>query len=213
MPIPPAAFDADGPVNRADRILDAAELCFVRAGFHRTTMQDVAAEAGMSAGNLYRYFPSKDALVAGLAERDRTAMAQDFDVLASADDVMAALRALGHKHFHEEPRAKAILVLQIWAEATRDATFAEVAGAFESEAVGRMTAVFAQARAAGRIDPSLDPHDVAVLVSTLANGLFVRRAIVPDFDASREVDNVLAVIGALLSGRCALKDCTPEPVP
>ena len=93
MPIPPAAFEADGSVNRADRILDAAERCFVRAGFHRTTMQDVAAEAGMSAGNLYRYFASKDALVAGLAERDRTAMAKDFDILASADDVMAALRA------------------------------------------------------------------------------------------------------------------------
>jgi TetR/AcrR family transcriptional regulator, repressor for uid operon len=47
-------------VDRRTRILDAAETCFVRSGFHRTTMQDVAAEAGMSAGNLYRYFPSKE---------------------------------------------------------------------------------------------------------------------------------------------------------
>ena len=58
-------------VDRRTHILDAAERSFVRAGFHRTTMQDVAAEAGMSPGNLYRYFPSKDALVAGLCERDR----------------------------------------------------------------------------------------------------------------------------------------------
>ena len=40
-------------------------------GFHRTTMQDVAREAGMSAGNLYRYFASKEALVSGMIERDR----------------------------------------------------------------------------------------------------------------------------------------------
>jgi TetR/AcrR family transcriptional regulator, repressor for uid operon len=39
----------DTPViDRHSRILDAAERCFVRSGFHRTTMQDVAAEAGMS---------------------------------------------------------------------------------------------------------------------------------------------------------------------
>ena len=46
------------------------------AGFHRTTMQDVAAEAGMSPGNLYRYFPSKEAMVIGLAERDRARVAR-----------------------------------------------------------------------------------------------------------------------------------------
>ena len=48
------------------RILDAAERCFVRSGFHRTTMQDVAAEASMSPGNLYRYFASKDAIIIGI---------------------------------------------------------------------------------------------------------------------------------------------------
>ncbi len=214
MPIPPPALEADGTANRAARILDAAERCFVRQGFHRTTMQDVAAEAGMSAGNLYRYFPSKDAVVAGLAERDRAEMSRDFDVLASADDVVAALDALGHKHFSDEPREKAILVLQIWAEATRDPAFADVAGVFERDAVGRMTQVFAQAQARGTIDPALDARDVAVLVCTLANGLFVRRAIVPDFDSGREVRNVLAVIGALLSGRCAPQPVSaPEPVP
>ena len=65
-------------IDRRSRILDAAERCFVRSGFHRTTMQDVAAEAGMSPGNLYRYFPSKDAIVIGLTERDRSDVAKDF---------------------------------------------------------------------------------------------------------------------------------------
>ena len=36
----------------------------------------------MSPGNLYRYFPSKEALIAGIAERDRAEVAQEF---ASAD--------------------------------------------------------------------------------------------------------------------------------
>ncbi|KMO34447.1 TetR family transcriptional regulator, partial [Methylobacterium tarhaniae] len=48
----------DSTEERRTRILDAAEACFVRDGFHRATMHDVAAEASMSPGNLYRYFPS-----------------------------------------------------------------------------------------------------------------------------------------------------------
>ena len=58
LPSPP---EAEPVMDRRARILDAAERCFVRSGFHRTTMQDVAAEAGMSPGNLYRYFASKEA--------------------------------------------------------------------------------------------------------------------------------------------------------
>ena len=73
----------DGSQERRFRILDAAERCFVRSGFHRTTMQDVAAEAGMSPGNIYRYFRSKDAMAVGLAERDRARVNADFAALVN----------------------------------------------------------------------------------------------------------------------------------
>jgi TetR/AcrR family transcriptional regulator, repressor for uid operon len=68
--------------DRRDEILAAAQRCFVRSGFHGASMQDICAEADMSPGNLYRYFPSKEALIAGIAERDRAEVAQEF---ASAD--------------------------------------------------------------------------------------------------------------------------------
>ena len=53
--------------DRRAEILAAAQRCFVRSGFHGASMQDICAEAGMSPGNLYRYFPSKEALIAGIA--------------------------------------------------------------------------------------------------------------------------------------------------
>ena len=56
---------------RRDHIAAAAERAFVRHGFHAATMQQVAEEAGMSAGNLYRYFPSKEALVEGICMLDQ----------------------------------------------------------------------------------------------------------------------------------------------
>jgi TetR/AcrR family transcriptional regulator, repressor for uid operon len=182
---------ASVPSERHARILDVAERCFVRAGFHRTTMQDVAAEAGMSPGNLYRYFPSKDAIAAGLAARDRARLAQDFSVLEQADDFRATFIKLVRKHFEEEPRERAVLCLEIWAEATRNPHFATITAEFDADVVERLTAVFERAKARGHVAASVDPRSAALLFSILADGLFVRRAVAPSFDAEREVSFLL----------------------
>ena len=167
------------PERRA-RILDAAERCFVRNGFHRTTMQDVAAEAGMSAGNLYRYFPSKEAIQAGLAERDREEIAADFASLAEADDFMTAFEALGRKHLVDDPREKAVLAVEIWSEATRNPGVAKMCGGMEDEIRGFMRGVFAQAQARGSIAHGIDPDWLVWLMMTVAAGLFKRRALEPE---------------------------------
>jgi TetR/AcrR family transcriptional repressor of uid operon len=197
-------LDDEAPFERRTRILDAAERCFVRAGFHRTTIQDIAAEARMSAGNLYRYFVSKDAMVAGLAERDRAQLAEDFTALLSMDDFAEGFARLGRKHLAERPRAKAILCLEIWAEATRNPVFATLTEDFERDVTGRMATLFQEAQAKQLIAPAVDPDALAVMVSTLADGLFVRRAILPGFCPEREVAAAMAVIEAAFQGRIQL---------
>ena len=52
----PKVSDAHRAARRR-QILDAARRRFVRNGFHATSMQDIFAEAGLSAGAVYRYFP------------------------------------------------------------------------------------------------------------------------------------------------------------
>ena len=47
---------------RRRQILDAAAACFARDGFHRTSMQDIVRESGISAGLVYRYFAGKEAV-------------------------------------------------------------------------------------------------------------------------------------------------------
>src|SRR5205823_14425365 len=44
------------------RILEAAEEQFRRVGYHRTSVADIAAQLGMSPANIYRFFPSRDAI-------------------------------------------------------------------------------------------------------------------------------------------------------
>ena len=61
------------PVSMDSRIRDAALVCIGRFGLAKTTVDDIAREAGCSRATLYRYFDGKPAIVqaALLAERDR----------------------------------------------------------------------------------------------------------------------------------------------
>jgi len=44
------------------RILEVAEEHFRRIGYHKTSVADIASELGMSPANVYRFFPSRDAI-------------------------------------------------------------------------------------------------------------------------------------------------------
>jgi TetR/AcrR family transcriptional regulator, repressor for uid operon len=197
------ALAEESTAERRRLILDAAERSFTRAGFHRTTMQDVAAEAGMSPGNLYRYFPSKDALVAGLCERDRAGLANEFaEVREAGGDFLAAFRELGRRHFDDSAfnQSKAKLCMEIWAEAARNPAIAALQTEFDRSFEEQLIAAFEAAKRAGAIHPDVDVRGVASVISKLGDGLFVRRALAVDFDAEREIAEVFAVIGALLKG-------------
>jgi AcrR family transcriptional regulator len=53
---------------RREQIIAAGLACFARAGYHATTMADVATQAGVSKGTPYLYFDSKEALFLALHE-------------------------------------------------------------------------------------------------------------------------------------------------
>ena len=55
---------------RSNEIVDAAAACFLRKGFHQSTMQDICAEAQLSPGAIYRYFASKDEIMRAVIERN-----------------------------------------------------------------------------------------------------------------------------------------------
>jgi len=57
------------PDDTRARIVDAAEALFRRLGFAKTAVADIAAELGMSPANVYRFFPSKNAIVEAICQR------------------------------------------------------------------------------------------------------------------------------------------------
>src|SRR5271155_2829450 len=69
---------------RREQILAAARRCFLRDGFHATSMQDLFTESGLSSGAVYSYFASKDDVITAIAEENmRDVMAMIHDVASS----------------------------------------------------------------------------------------------------------------------------------
>lgn len=75
-------------------ILDAAERCFARSGFHRATMNEICKEARVSPGAFYVYFASKEELIAGLCERECATFADMLAGTADAEDLVSAITGL-----------------------------------------------------------------------------------------------------------------------
>jgi TetR/AcrR family transcriptional regulator, repressor for uid operon len=106
---------------RQRQILEAAAACFGRRGFHQATMQDICAEAGLSPGSLYRYFRSKDALIAAFVEADRRAHIARIEAVRQAPDLFTALQALADQTLEtiNDPQ-KRPLIAEITAETQRN---------------------------------------------------------------------------------------------
>ena len=195
--------------DRRIRILEAAERAFARYGFHAATMQIVASEARMSAGNLYRYFGSKEALVSGLAERDQAAMADDFRRLSAADDPLSAMEPLLRKHLVEAPVACAQMALEIWAEAGRNPDVAAICRSIDADVRSRLLDVVeGPSRAAG-----LEPEFTMRVLLTVMAGLFKRRATETSFDGEAEVALALGIFEALFSGSVRPRVSSHRSVP
>ena len=86
---------------RQERILQAAVTCFARRGYHATTMEEIAAAAGIAKGAAYVYFPSKEALFLALYD--------SWDC-ALAEQIQAALAALPVAEHRSPRRMLAVLV-------------------------------------------------------------------------------------------------------
>src|SRR5260370_28597728 len=142
--------------DRRDEILAAAQRCFVRSGFHGASMQDICAEAGMSPGTLYRYFPSKEALVAGIAERDRAEVAQQFARADLSLGFFAVLEGMAHHHFAEKPTEQVLLCTEVMAEARRNPDIARISAAFDADVKKWLVEPFRAAAGRGDIPPAID---------------------------------------------------------
>jgi TetR/AcrR family transcriptional repressor of uid operon len=187
--------------DRRAEILDAAQRCFVRSGFHGASMHEICAEAGMSPGNLYRYFPSKEAIIAGISERDRAEVMQSFAIVDQSADFFGAFAALARHHFVGRPDEDVALCIEIMAESRRNPEVARLCQGFEADVKGRLVAMLREAAERGDISADIDFDAVVTMLMLIADGVWWRRAVDPAFNAEAVLPIFMDITRHMLSGR------------
>jgi AcrR family transcriptional regulator len=140
-------------------------------------MQEICARARISPGALYRYFESKDDIIAMLAEAERRANDELISYLTSKQDITRALRDALPDIVKEMTRPSvARLTLEIIAEAARNdamsGPFLEGENAFKSQLVSLLDA----GKAGGYVEETLDTAAFVHLFVNLLDSLSVSYA-------------------------------------
>jgi AcrR family transcriptional regulator len=182
---------------RRRQILDSAIACFARDGFHRTSMQHIIAEARLSPGAIYRYFPSKEDIIEAIADERH---AQESALLAhalDARDIREALHRVTHAYFAwlkdpAEQRRRRVTV-QVWAEALRNKRIAAIVQRGTAQRHPAV-ALFRAAQQRGVLDPRIDADALSRLMLAVIQGFILQQAWEPDLD----IDSYVAVLDVLI---------------
>ena len=170
---------------RTEEILGAAMKTFARKGVVDTTMQEIAAEAGLSAGAIYRYYPSKEHLLrAVFADCTQQNQATFEQAVAGTDSACEAIGDIGRaawaKLKSEGSQEELILSLETTLAAVRQP---EELGAERREMLNALIEMLErliqQAQAAGEIDAGVDGKALAttLLACHLGSGLLLLQSL------------------------------------
>ena len=164
----------DIATQRAGEILDRVKTVFAAKGFDGASMQDLAQAAQMSAGNFYRYFPSKNAIITALVERDLKEIEADFQAVHEASDPMAMFIAKLRERLETLDVCEAALWTEMQAASFRVSEIANLKRSMEDTV--RRNVVETLGRLHGR-DPSFetDFHARADLLMVMMHGFAQHR--------------------------------------
>ncbi len=108
--------------KRKTEILEAAARCFVAKGFHQASMRAICAEAGLSAGAVYNYFSSKDAIIEGMIAWEFEEIQELAAYLSSESNALTAVVESVRSIVKETTVNDAQLYTELVAEAGRNET-------------------------------------------------------------------------------------------
>jgi TetR/AcrR family transcriptional repressor of uid operon len=182
----PKLADATRSARRG-QIIGAALACFARTGYHATTMADVAAQAGVSKGTPYLYFPSKEALFIALHEEWDCALADRVDAAVQAlaeparrspRRVLRTVAAAVGAHVVERPETCRVL-MEARTLAAYYPAIATAVEASDARTHHRLQELFRAGVAAGEWPGDTDPALQARLFTAGLDGLMAQWHLAP----------------------------------
>lgn len=169
---------------------------FLVRGFHRTSMADIAREAGVSMGLLYRYFENKEAIIAAVAALDRRDHLEQLRGMETATDVVQALTDLIAEAVRRSADSRYVsLLAEITAESCRNPSIAALLREDHILTRDALAEALAALQTAGRIRSEQDPQALAVWILTVLDGLSLTKTLMPDTDLTAILRSLMDVLG------------------
>ena len=183
--------------ERREQILAAARRCFLRDGFHGTSMQDLFAESGLSAGAVYGYFASKDDVIVAIAEENLQDVVEMIHTVAARQPdqsigttLAGLLEVVRVKHLEDGLGGLAVLV---WAEALRNESLRERFTALLTQLRTDLTKAVRVHQRAGDITSEVRADAIAALLIGAVPGYIVQLALLGPQAVSRVPDAARAL--------------------
>jgi AcrR family transcriptional regulator len=174
--------------ERRTQIIAAARTCFARAGFHRTTLQNVFAEAKLSAGCVYSYFASKEDLVLAIAEERHQDERQALAEGSGTQDAIEGLRLIAQRfaadYLEQEGRERRLIALQTWAESMLNPSIRKSVIAGLEEPKRQIAALIRRGQTQGSLSRNLDPEATASAMIAMFHGFILQTLWEPGFDTA-----------------------------
>ncbi|WP_306368812.1 TetR/AcrR family transcriptional regulator [Nocardiopsis sp. CC223A] len=187
--------------ERREHILSSAATCFAREGFHRTSMRDVIAEAGLSPGAVYHYFRGKHDIIVAISLDAVTAVGgavrSSVGRGRSLPELVAGLPAAIEALDRADDRAR--LAVQAWGEALRDPALGAALREGVEDVLNALRERVDLARSAGEVSEDVDPHAVARVALGIVQGFILQRAWDPEVTAADYGRGASALVGGLLA--------------
>ncbi len=184
---------------RRSAILEAARRAFTRKGTQTTTMIEIAGEAGLTPGAIYRYFPNKERLIAACFDANAEDLIGNWQGGAlGADPIAAAIeftRNAVESLDGASSRPDTILHLEYVVELARNNDIAGLAAlqAENDRIIGDVEARLSAAQAAGGLPREIDTAAFARALFAFYWGLRIGRVIDRGSDARAQLEQVLVV--------------------
>ena len=193
-------IDPERAANRRRQVLDAAATCFRRSGFHGASMSEISKAAGMSAGHIYNYFDSKEAIIMAFVDLESEHVAAQLRELSSKEDPLQSIIDEAPRHIDENLDPKFFqLPMEMCAEAARNPKIAEAMRASDVAAMAEFRPIIKRERERRGlpVDDALLDGRINTMVS-LFHGLPIRALHRPNMDRDSLVEGYRVAMKALL---------------
>ncbi|MFF5447272.1 TetR/AcrR family transcriptional regulator [Streptomyces sp. NPDC012888] len=187
---------------RRRHILNAATSLFAAKGYERTTTAEICKAAGISAGNLFHYFPNKRAIFLAVFEDEDLDRAERLAQARHADDPLQALMDLvDHLAAPAVEPVVPALVMEAMVQAYRDPELEALLSRGNADEHAVIAALLTRAAASGRIDPGLDPDSTAVWITALIASVYTSAATNPGFDPPDQLPTLRLILARFLEAK------------